>query len=157
MEQYYILTGNLRYGPMAKENLSEYGLTPQSMVWRAGLSEWVPAGSLAELADVMPDDADGCPPPPPPYNGNRCYVYNSNPVESQKLTTALLAILLGGLGIQYFYLGKTTAGILCILFSIVSCGLWNVVTLVSGILILLMSDNEFEDKFLDPSRSFPIF
>lgn len=58
---------------------------------------------------------------------------------------------------QYFYIGKNIAGILCIIISLVTCGLWQVVTFVQGILMLLMSDEEFNRKFLYTQSKFPLF
>ena len=71
---------------------------------------------------------------------------------------ALLAIFLGGLGIQYFYLGKTKAGILSILISLVTCGLWQTIALIQGILMFCMTNVQFRDKFvLSPTSAFPVF
>lgn len=69
----------------------------------------------------------------------------------------LLAILLGGLGIQYFYLGKVMAGVLSILFSIVTCGIWQIVTLIQGIMMLCMTNQQFREKYVTNPSSFPIF
>ncbi|MEP6803854.1 MAG: TM2 domain-containing protein [Flavobacterium sp.] len=62
-----------------------------------------------------------------------------------KLTAAILALFLGGLGIHKFYLGQSGQGILYLLFC------W---TLIPGILaffqfigLLLMSDHSFDMKY----------
>lgn len=49
------------------------------------------------------------------------------------------------------------AGIVTIILSIVTCGLWGTLMFVQGIIILTMSPEEFERKFLNPATSFPIF
>lgn len=77
--------------------------------------------------------------------------------ENRKIVTGILAIILGGLGIHYFYIGKTTAGLIAILLSFCSCGIWPVITLIQGILILLMSDDEFKEKYIDTDQTFPLF
>ena len=77
--------------------------------------------------------------------------------KKDKLVAGLLAILLGTLGIHYFYLGKTTAGVLTIVISLVSCGIWPVVMLIQGILMLTMSEEDFNSKYVDNDRTFPIF
>ena len=77
--------------------------------------------------------------------------------KKDKLVAGLLAIVLGGLGIHYFYLGKTTAGVLTIVISLVSCGIWPVVMLIQGILMLIMSEEDFDSKYVDNDRTFPIF
>ncbi|MEA9415879.1 MULTISPECIES: TM2 domain-containing protein [unclassified Flavobacterium] len=62
-----------------------------------------------------------------------------------KLTATILTFFLGGIGIHKFYLGKSTQGILYILFC------W---TLIPSILaffeffgLLFMSDNSFNMKY----------
>lgn len=87
----------------------------------------------------------------------------SQPVQTtsgdtdKKLVTGLFAIFLGCLGIQYFYLGKTTAGILSIVIALCSCGIWGVVTLIQGILMLTMTEEDFKAKYVDNDRTFPLF
>lgn len=70
---------------------------------------------------------------------------------------ALLAILIGSFGIQYFYLNKPTAGIITILLSIVTCGLWSVVMLIQGILMFCMSNAQFREKYVLSTSTLPLF
>jgi TM2 domain-containing membrane protein YozV len=70
---------------------------------------------------------------------------------------ALLAILLGSLGIQYFYLGKTTAGILSIVLSLVTCGIWQVITIIQGIMMFSMTNEQFYEKYVMNPATFPLF
>ena len=77
--------------------------------------------------------------------------------RKDRVTTALLALFLGSLGIHYFYLGKSTAGILTIVISLCSCGIWGVVMFIQSILILLMTDADFEAKYVNTDKSFPLF
>lgn len=77
--------------------------------------------------------------------------------RKDKTVAGLLAIFLGGLGIQYFYIGKTTAGILTIIISMCSCYLWGVLMFIQGILMLTMSDDAFNEKYVDNDRTFPLF
>ena len=80
-------------------------------------------------------------------------------------TTFLLAIFLGTLGVHYIYLDKTTAGIIILLISlfggVLTCGVLPgiiaVVVLIQGILMMTMSQDEFEKKYCDPANSFPLF
>lgn len=71
----------------------------------------------------------------------------SNMAIKSKTTAAILAILLGGFGIHKFYLGKTAAGVLYLLFF------WTfipaIVALIEGIIYLTMSgsDAEFTLKY----------
>lgn len=91
-----------------------------------------------------------------PYGapGNNYYVSNSG---KDKTAAGILAILLGGLGVQYFYLGKIAGGFITILLSLVTCGLWPILTLVQGILMLTMSEQEFDEKYVYTDSVFPLF
>ena len=64
-----------------------------------------------------------------------------------KVTAGLLAILLGGLGIHHFYLGSTVAGVIVLAASFLLCGLGGVIALVEGIMLLVMSDADFDAKY----------
>lgn len=69
----------------------------------------------------------------------------------------ILAILIGGLGIQYFYCGKVAGGLITILLSAVTCGLWSVLMLVQGILMLTMTQEEFDRKYVYSTSTLPLF
>ena len=77
--------------------------------------------------------------------------------KKDKIVAGILAIRLGGLGIHYFYLGKTTGGIVSLILGLCSCGLWSIVMLIQGILILTMTDEAFQAKYVDTEKSFPLF
>jgi TM2 domain-containing membrane protein YozV len=66
-------------------------------------------------------------------------------IMKSRITAALLAFFLGGLGFHKFYLGQTVAGVFYLLFS------W---TLIPGIIaffetigLLVMSDRAFDAQF----------
>lgn len=77
--------------------------------------------------------------------------------DKDKTVAGLLALFLGTLGIHYFYLGHTTAGILSIVISLCSCGIWSIIMFIQGILMLTMSEKEFETKYVNTTKSFPLF
>lgn len=62
-----------------------------------------------------------------------------------KLAAGLFHLLLGGIGIGNFYMGKIGLGILDVLFC------WTaipaIVNFIRGILVLTMSDEKFENKY----------
>lgn len=70
--------------------------------------------------------------------------YYSRPMRS-KLVAGLLAIFVGDLGIHEFYLGNTTAGILMLVFC--WTGIPAIIGLIQGILILVKTDEDFEEKY----------
>lgn len=67
------------------------------------------------------------------------------PNGKSKFAAALFAILLGGLGIHKFYLGRVAQGILYLLFF------WTfipaLIGLVEGIILLSMNDETFNQKY----------
>jgi len=62
-----------------------------------------------------------------------------------KVVAGVLAILLGGLGIHKFYLGKLGQGVLYLLFS--WTGIPSIIGLIEGILYLFKSDEEFNRQY----------
>jgi TM2 domain-containing membrane protein YozV len=64
-------------------------------------------------------------------------------LECKKTTAGILALLLGGFGVHKFYLGYTSAGILQILITLLTCGAGSIVAVVEGIMYLTKSDHEF--------------
>ncbi len=50
---------------------------------------------------------------------------------------------------------ETEAGIFTILLSLVTCGLWGIITLIQGIMMLTMSQEEFEHKYVLSPSKFP--
>jgi TM2 domain-containing membrane protein YozV len=65
----------------------------------------------------------------------------------QKIVAGLLGILLGGLGVHHFYLGSTMAGVIELIATFVTCGVASLVGLIEGILILVMSDTDFDARY----------
>lgn len=62
-----------------------------------------------------------------------------------KVTAGILAILLGGIGIHKFYLGKVGWGLVYLLFSWTSIPMF--LGFIEGIIYLTMSDSSFNSKF----------
>ncbi|MGA1873615.1 MAG: TM2 domain-containing protein [Thermoplasmatota archaeon] len=66
--------------------------------------------------------------------------------EKSRVVYGILAILLGGLGIHKFYIGNVAHGIFYILLSCVGIG--GILGLVSGIMALIKSDEEFHQRYV---------
>ena len=64
-----------------------------------------------------------------------------------KLVAALLAFFLGSLGIHHFYLGSTTAGIICIAATWLTCGIGGILPFIEFIMLLVMSEADFDAKY----------
>lgn len=84
-------------------------------------------------------------------------VFDAGPSGKSRGVAGLLAILLGYLGVHYFYLGKTGGGFLCILLSCVTCGCWSILTLIQGILMMTMKSDDFERKYVYSTSTMPLF
>ena len=84
------------------------------------------------------------------------YLADTQPARSLSFSPLILGILLGGLGIHKFYLGYTTAGIIMLVVSIVSCGfvapIISIIGLIEGILYLTKSDEEFYRTYIAGQR-----
>lgn len=154
--KYYIIYNGQQVGPMTREQLLSYGLNPNSSVWTEGMPQWVPAYTLPDLMEIMPHEnaATRANTPPPPYCGVPAQSYTGS---GKRVAAGILAILLGWLGVQYFYINKIGGGFLTILISILTCGIWQVVTLVQGILMLTMTDQEFDRKYIETKNVLPLF
>lgn len=87
------------------------------------------------------------PPPQVPYNMGSGGYFPGAGIECKKTTAGILALLLGGLGVHKFYLGYTSAGILQILLTVLTCGAGSVVALVEGIVYLTKNDQEFVQTY----------
>lgn len=159
MADWYLIQGNMQVGPVDESQLTALGITPETLVWREGMAEWLPASQVPELRYLF---GAATPPPmpdshaygtPPNYSCQQPYI----PSAKDKTTAGILAILLGGLGIHYFYLGKIGAGIVTILLSLVTCGIWQIVMLAQGIIMLTLSDQQFRMKYVDNESFMPLF
>ncbi len=67
MIQFFAIINGQQQGPLNLQQLSQMAsqntLTPETMVWKQGMSNWQAAKTVAELANIF---APTAPPPPPP-------------------------------------------------------------------------------------------
>lgn len=89
---------------------------------------------MSQQPPYDPYQQPGQPYPPQAYYGG----YRPAPVSSKsKIVAGVLGILLGGLGIHNFYIGKTTRGVVQLVLTLLSVGIASIWGLVEGILILV--------------------
>jgi TM2 domain-containing membrane protein YozV len=65
----------------------------------------------------------------------------------EKTVAGILGILLGSLGVHHFYLGSTITGVIELVLTVCTCGIGGLLGLVEGVLILVMSDEEFNQRY----------
>ncbi|MDE6301444.1 MAG: GYF domain-containing protein [Muribaculaceae bacterium] len=147
MKNWYILYNGQQIGPMEMDNLLAYGLNPNSQVWADGMSGWVAAYTVPELMSLIHRAT-------PPRSNN---AFQTGASGKSNLVAGLLAIFLGYLGVQYFYLGKISGGVITILLSCVTCGIWSLVMIVQGIIMITMTPEEFDRKFVNTNATLPLF
>lgn len=70
-----------------------------------------------------------------------------NESKKDKLTAGLLALFVGYLGVHRFYLGQAGLGIIYIVLLFFTCGISGIVSTIDGIMILTMSDADFDKKY----------
>ncbi len=66
----------------------------------------------------------------------------------KKILAGLLGIFLGGFGAHKFVLGYTKEGIIQLVVTFVTCGLFSVVGLIEGIIYLTKTDEEFVATYI---------
>ena len=98
-------------GPFSAEELrgllAEGLRPPTTTVWKAGMTDWAPADTIAELAMQQPP---------------------SGPTDKRILPAFLLAYFLGVFGAHRFYAGRTGSALAMLLISLTGIGL--LVTLI---------------------------
>lgn len=138
---YYIFINGTSVGPMTMQQIFAYNINQDTNVSTDGVN-WRPLYTYPDLMVALRERGGG---------------YANQDLANKKLICGLLAIFLGYLGVQYFVLGKTWGGVITILLSCITCGAWSVITLIQGILMLCMTDEEFKRKYIDNPATMPLF
>ena len=97
--------------------------------------------------------------------------HSSNPKKKQ--TAGILAILLGSVGVHYFYCKKVLPGIVFLLVTLLFYYIHNfvdrstiflllqlaptIISIIQGIVILSSSQEDFEKKYVLTDKKFPLF
>lgn len=76
--------------------------------------------------------------------------------QKNRMTAALLALFLGGIGVHYFYLNKPIPGVVfllcCWMFFIPA-----ILAFAQAIVMFTMTDEQFQAKYVNNPSSFPLF
>jgi TM2 domain-containing membrane protein YozV len=159
---YHVMHRGKRYGPLSRVELSSRVLTNDMLVWREGMPEWVPIGTIEQLSayvryaaapagtapPILRSTAETSPPaavvlPPIPTPTEPASLVPRE--EKSKFVAAILAFFLGGFGIHHFYLGNIVPGILYLVFC------WTLVpafiAFVEFIVFLVMPKATFDAKY----------
>lgn len=145
MSNWYLINNGQQVSPMSKEQMLAYGLAPNTMVWKEGMPQWTQAFNVPELMDVL--HSNPVPPTAPAQHTS----------GKDKTAAGVLAILLGFLGIHYFYIGKVAAGFISILLSMFTCGIWPLLMFAQGIFMLTMTQEAFDEKYVYSNSTLPLF
>lgn len=138
------------YGPVSAEQLRDWmrqgRVSPQTSVRPESGGDWQSLTSYPELnaSATEPPSVGAAPSLSPPSLADRA---------SKKVAAGVCGILLGSLGIHKFILGYTTAGLIMLLGTILTCGLaaivFYIIGLIEGIIYLTKSDEEFVRIYVD--------
>lgn len=101
MSQFYYSDGKERYGPFTIEQLKERNITSETLVWKEGLADWVPARNLADLQSLFSADASFAPPAAAPYAPPLMEKPPKNWLVESILVTLLCCLPLGIVGIVF--------------------------------------------------------
>lgn len=137
---YFLNISGRVIGPMNPRQVMAYDVNPETHVSIDGVN-WSPLYAFPELMQV--------------YHETRNREIAD--VDSKRILCGIMAMLFGTLGVQYFIMGKVGGGFITILLSVVTCGAWEVITFIQGIMMLCMSDSEFKRKYIDSTSTLPLF
>lgn len=144
--QFFIFINGQSVGPMTEDQLWAYNVIPDTSVSTDGVN-WRPLYSFPELMVRLRQTPAGA----------AAGFVSEYELSNKKTLCGIFAIFIGGLGIQYFILGKTGGGIVTILLTLITCGCWSIITLIQGILMLTMSNEDFKRKYVDSPSFMPLF
>jgi len=95
MKKYYIIENNEKKGPFSFEELKEFKISFNTLIWTEGLTDWTKAKNIDELKTIL----DKIPPPIPKNNERKINI-------SKKVITYSKRILIGLiLGIFFYVIG----------------------------------------------------
>lgn len=99
MSQYYYTDGKERFGPYTMEELKGKNITAETLVWKEGLVDWVPARNLADLQALFSSSSDFQLPANVPYMPPVAEARPKNWLVESILVTILCCLPFGIIGI----------------------------------------------------------
>lgn len=95
--EYYILLNGTKQGPFSLEELYSKNISPTTMIWKTGASDWVMAKDMPELTDLLSQ----LPPEPPKSNAGNNYQMPKTWLVESILVTLFCCLPFGIVGIVY--------------------------------------------------------
>lgn len=94
------------------------------------------------------------------YSGGSPFEMNElfadSPEGISRGLAALFAFLFGTFGAQYFYMGKTKAGLICLLITVCTCGsIPSILGVIQAIIMLTMTNEAWRQRYCLTSSVFP--
>lgn len=120
MPLYFVQNEHQRLGPYTREELNKLQLKPHFLIWRRGFARWRPAGSMEELAALLPPPINAMHPAsePPELDHGDDTPTPINPIYLG--TICILGLLLWGIGFP----GQTYAVGGLVLYVGLATGAW---------------------------------
>lgn len=140
---YKLFFHNIVLGPMTENQILSYEIDEKTRISKDN-GPWQPLYVYPELMAKLAQ--------------KRSMLHSHNAdISSKKTLCGIMAIILGDFGVQYNIIGKIGGGLITLLLTMVTCGFWSILTLVQGILMLTMSDEEFYRKYSATQSFMPLF
>lgn len=87
MKEYFYLNGKVQNGPFTVEQLTNKGLTNETLIWTEGMENWQRLKDIPELVQSLQTKSV---PPPPPFDNNDEKIIKTEVSGELKLTTEKL-------------------------------------------------------------------
>lgn len=92
-DYFYLDPQNNRQGPVSADLLISHGVTDQTLVWKQGMTDWIPAGQVQELAPLFAAFTQATPPPHAPYSQQQNCARPQGPAPDNYLIWAILSTI----------------------------------------------------------------
>ena len=99
MSQYYYTDGKERFGPFSIDELRDKPIDENTLVWKEGLPDWVPANKMAELNSLFASATEFTPAYNEPYRSPAITLPPKNYLIESILVTVFCCMPLGIVGV----------------------------------------------------------